>query len=140
MSIVNIDFNDVPDENLCVGPGVYFVRFEEAPEIELKGDGDMVKAVAVIEDEGDFKNRKVKDYHCLWMDMGKTGLKRMAVSAGVTFGSEGMDLNDFVGQVGRVSVGNEEYTPKGESESRTVAKIRDWLAPVVEDEIPADTE
>jgi len=130
MTIVNLNFNNVPDEDPPVAEGVYLCEIQEEPTVEQKSGGQMIAARMIITDECDDKGRMLFANHCIWTPLGARSLKKMIISAGLTPSEEGIDLAEFVGTLVKVLVKHEMYTPKEEgAKPRLTAQVKQFIAP-----------
>ena len=127
MPKIQTNFNDVPDEYLPVPAGVYTCEINEAPKIEaVKSDPSKTKLTVVLTvvsgpegaEQANLKGRKLFD--TIPMSR-KTSIKRLALSAGLNPGSDGLDTEELVGRTVRVMTKMDEY----QGEMR--AKVKDYI-------------
>lgn len=127
--LVDVNFEDVPDEVLPVGAGIYEATCEEVPTLQAPKEnperGNMVVAVHTIS-EGEFKGRKLTTYDCLWMDLGKISFKRLCLACGLTPGADGVDLADLVGKAHKIQVTERTYKDESDVE-RATSDIKDYV-------------
>jgi hypothetical protein len=125
---IDCNFNDVPDEILPLEPGTYEMELGEGIDIKpsASGNGNNLIVPMTVVNHATHNGRKHTHYIFL-NDMGKTNLKRMAKSAGVTPGASGLDTSELVGKVVRVVIVNTPYVDKDTQETKQSAKIKDFI-------------
>lgn len=131
MPRLDVNFNDVPDAILPIGPGSYDLAINEAPTIEAakSGKGNMVVTKFVVASEGEFKGRMITHRFCIWTSMGKVDLKRCYLSAGVLVGAVGANTEDLVGKVVKAIIGTRKYKDETTGEEREASEIKKFLIP-----------
>tara|TARA_Y100000310_G_scaffold328755_1_gene397400 strand:- start:529 stop:903 length:375 start_codon:yes stop_codon:yes gene_type:complete len=120
MAKLAVNFDDVPDVVLPVPGGEYELEIFEAPQLMENANKTGMKVVfgfRVINNE-EHNNRKLYDHVSVKME---TRLKRIAKSAGLSPGSDGIELDDLNMCVVRALVIEVPY------EERMVNRIKDYL-------------
>ena len=126
MAHINTNFDDVPESFQPVPAGIYSLRFDEAPTVEEARSGKGVNVIARhVIDGGEYDGRPITNY-MFQSDLGKITLKRMALSAGVAAGDQGLDLEDFVGTVCRAQITQRTYKDDDGIEKVTNS-VKDYL-------------
>ncbi len=135
--IVEVDFDEVPDEAVAVGAGLYMAEIKEIPVLQAPKEdperGQMAVTVHVITTKSDgseteHKGRVMTDYHCLWMDLGKISFKRLCLAGGLTPGKEGVDLVDLIGKPHQIQVSERTYKDDAGVEQKG-SNIKDYIIP-----------
>ena len=114
MTIMNVNFNDVPDvvpEQTQIESGVYQLEIWKAPELKpTKKDPNTNNLVVylMILDDGDFQARKIQESIYLGNDFGKVKAKNFIQSAGFD-PDDGFDLDTLVNSVVTGSVVPNNY-------------------------------
>lgn len=123
--IININFDNVPDEILPIPAGIYTARVVGIPQIQPTKDGNGQKVVVEVEiTEGDYAGRRVTDHISLKMT---TRLKRLALSCGVTVGAGGLNLHDLADQFCQIQITTRPYTDRDTGEQKESYNIKDYL-------------
>jgi len=109
MALVDLNFDEVPDEFLAVEAGIYTAVIHEVPTIEPTKDGKGTKIVVKmkITDEGPFVDRQLFDHISLKFP---TRFKRLCKSAGHSPGADGFDTADLLDCSVKVRVKSRTYT------------------------------
>lgn len=102
MTLVKGDFENAPDEVLPIGAGRIELLINEPPEHKMSRKGNpMVVMQMRVATEGPDKGRGIRDYIVNPGDQSSPGmikLKRIAMSAGVSWTPEGFDTDELIGK------------------------------------------
>jgi hypothetical protein len=127
MPVLNINFEDVPDEILPITPGTHVFEVTEVPVIEPTKDGLSQKLVVKMKIvDGPDAGRAITDYISVKM---QTRMKRFFLALGLQVGAEGIDTNDALGRTGKLVSKTEAYTNPQTGETRESAKVVDYILP-----------
>ena len=133
MTKIDIDFNDVPTEILPIPGGVYTMDIIGTPTLEdvqsKPGNKKIVVILAVVEGpEGDltYQNRRVFDNISTQLP---TRIKRLALSAGLEVGADGINLDDLTGRRVEVKLKENTYQDQMTKEMKTNTKVADYIIP-----------
>ncbi len=123
--LLNVNFDEVPDEFLPIEPGKYVLEIRNTPKEEPTKDGKSTKIVVefVVVDSPKYENRTVQDHISVKM---LTRIKRLCMSAGLKPGPEGIQTEELLGRRVTATIGTRTY--KDESgEDRETARIIDYV-------------
>jgi hypothetical protein len=128
MSQININFDEVENEFKPIEPGVYEAVIEETPEVKQNktNEGQSVHIITKITSEGPQNGKTIMGFISLKQ---QTALKRLALSAGLTPGAEGLDLNDLTGATVTIKVTHRTRKDPLTGEETVQANIADWVIP-----------
>lgn len=124
---LNVNFENVPDEVLPIPAGIYTCTILTTPEIQptVNGNGQkLVVDLQINDDESDQNGRRLTDNISL---KNQTRIKRLAKSAGLSPGADGLDLEELEGAVVTVKVTNRTYTDKSSGELKESYNVSDYL-------------
>lgn len=127
--MLNINFEEVPNEILPVPAGIYQLLILTAPTIEptVKGIGQKIVVDMQIADEGENLGRRISDHISVKMT---TKIKRLALSAGIPVGAEGLDLTMLEGQTVTAKVVTRTYVDPVSGETKETSSVADYIIPV----------
>lgn len=102
--LIDINFDEVPDEFIPLPVGIYHLEISEVPQVEPTKGGDGMKLVVrtkVVEQISpeasvEFAGRDQVAHMSL---KGQIQIKRLALSAGIEVGAKGFDTEDLAGKV-----------------------------------------
>jgi len=127
MALLDLPFDEIPDEVQPISPGIYTLEITEVPEVMPTKDGTGTKIVVqfAVADEGQFKGRRIQDHISTKM---QTQVKRLFLAAGIRPTSAGVDTEELLGRQVRARLISRTYTNDMGEEVETV-RIRDYLLP-----------
>lgn len=130
MTQLNVNFDDVPDKVMPIGPGLYDLEVVDTPTLEAVSKGPnagkmMVVAKLRVTNEGEFQNRTLIHNMCVWTELGQIDIKRFCLSAGVPVGSQGVDLVELTGVTIKAQIVTRTYKDDqgADQETHSVKKI-----------------
>lgn len=126
MPKIAVNFDDVPDQILPIEPGVYTAMVESASvEATKDGKGEKVVVEMKIDDEANPNHgRKIFDHISTKM---LTNLKRLAKSAGINVGADGLDIDDLVGKHVKLRTKTRVYKDPETGEAKESVAVAEYL-------------
>jgi hypothetical protein len=129
MALIEANFEQVPDQILPIDNGTYEASIISATIEHVQGDDTKKKLVVEHEIVGPTGSpmigRKTTNHISLKM---LTTIKRLALSAGVVVGPQGLDTDELVGKICSITVQRENYKDKN-GEMKEAARIKDYNIP-----------
>ncbi len=128
MTVLDINFGDVPDEYEMIEVGVYDAEIDGVPEVKVasSGNGNVIHTKWKITSEGDFFGKTIMGFLCTWTDMGKVDIKKMLKSLGMDVDGQ-VDLSECEGKVGRIVVSAGTMTDKLTGDTKETRQIKEYL-------------
>ncbi len=126
MTLVDINFDNVPDEIVPVEAGIYTAVIHEVPEVKPTKDGKGTKIVVqmkITDEDSPFKDRQLFDHISLKFP---TRFKRLCKSAGHNPGADGFDTADLLDCTVRVRVKARTYTDE-DGNTKETSGVDDYL-------------
>jgi len=128
MPIINVNFNEVPDEIMPVDPGIYEAEITEVPiivETQKKTGHNLRVNMKITTENSPMNGRTVRD--SIFMNrIGNTKIKNLCNSAGIPVGEDGLDTEDLLGKIVTIEVGHRTFTTDG-GEERNFAEVRKYI-------------
>lgn len=127
MALIEVNFEDVPDEIQPVEAGVYTCLIDEVPEVKPTKDGAGEKIVVTMKidnDESPMNGRRLFDHISMKYP---TRFKRLCKSAGLNPGAEGVDTSDLLGKHVEVQVTSGSYTDPDTGQTKPTSNIKDYV-------------
>jgi hypothetical protein len=125
MPHLDIPFEEVPNEIRPVQPGTYTLEIMDVPTIEptKSGNGQKLVVQMTIQDDGEFKGRRIQDHISTKM---QTKIKRLAIAAGLDPDNNGIDTEEMAGRQVKARVKSNTFTNDFGEEIEN-ARIQDYL-------------
>lgn len=131
MTHIPVNFDETPDEFTAIPPGIYSFVVESAVlEPTAAGDGEKVVVVLKVDDADNEQNGRIQKEHMGISNPkggGAIALKRLARSAGLSPGVDGLDLEDLIGQTVKARIKARVYPDKDTGEIRETSAVAEFL-------------
>jgi hypothetical protein len=130
MSMLDFDFNSVPDDFQTIPAGLYNMEVILEPSIEPTKDGSSQNLIVdfAVADENEYKGRTMREWFYLGNELGLIKVKKFLRSCGVDItSSSGINTAELVGKVCKVSITESFYTDKITNEKRTSSRIHSFI-------------
>lgn len=124
---IAVNFENVPDKEMPLPPGVYNLTIVDAgiePTKRDPGKNKLVVEMELSDPTSEHNGRRVFDHIPLSR---LTRVKRLMLSAGVNPSQRGLEVSELVGKTVKVSVDTREYADEVSGETRETNQVRDYL-------------